>query len=257
MHAIVRGVLLELLPVDEERRTRHLVHAAYFIRFLADRDLAKVARDAPHALEDLVAGLIAQGQESGQVPQHVDATAEAAFLVAGTEGLQSSVLLRQRTAAGVRPGRGHGSAAGLFALADASGEGDRVCRDRARVCRARAGTRRFAQRWHRPVGRRRGDQRSPAVRSPSAPSPRDPPAERARRPVRSASEAGWRRRSLMTAATYELWRAAQFWHREIARPCSAGSPRRVLTIVWMRLIGERSAGGGTVMPEASPGDLNQ
>ncbi|WP_031171444.1 TetR/AcrR family transcriptional regulator [Streptosporangium roseum] len=98
MHAIVRGVLLELLPVDEERRTRHLVYAAYFVRFLADPALAKVARDAPRALEDLVAGLIEQGQDTGQVPRRVDATAEAAFLVAGTEGLQSSVLLRQRTA---------------------------------------------------------------------------------------------------------------------------------------------------------------
>ncbi|MEV4249999.1 TetR/AcrR family transcriptional regulator [Streptosporangium canum] len=98
MHAIVRGVLLELLPVDDERRTRHLVYAAYFVRFLADPALAKVARDAPRALEDLVAGLITQGQDAGQVPQHVDAAAEAAFLVAGTEGLQSSVLLRQRTA---------------------------------------------------------------------------------------------------------------------------------------------------------------
>ncbi|MFF4414240.1 TetR/AcrR family transcriptional regulator [Streptosporangium sp. NPDC001559] len=98
MHAIVRGVLLELLPVDEERRTRHLVYAAYFVRFLTDPDLAGVARDAPRALEDLVAGLIAQGQATGQVPRRVDAAAEAAFLVAGAEGLQSGVLLGQRTA---------------------------------------------------------------------------------------------------------------------------------------------------------------
>lgn len=98
MHAIVRGVLLELLPLDDERRTRHLVYAAYFVRFLTDPDLAKVARDAPHALEDLVTGLITHGQDTGQVPRHVDAAAEATFLVAGAEGLQSSVLLGQRTA---------------------------------------------------------------------------------------------------------------------------------------------------------------
>ncbi|GAA2790859.1 TetR/AcrR family transcriptional regulator [Nonomuraea dietziae] len=98
MHAIVRGVLLELLPLDEERRNRHLVYAAYFVRFLTDPALAEVAHDAPLALENLVAGLIAQGQETGQVPRNIDAAAEAAFLVAGAEGMQSSVLLRQRSA---------------------------------------------------------------------------------------------------------------------------------------------------------------
>ncbi|MEV0424771.1 TetR/AcrR family transcriptional regulator [Streptosporangium canum] len=97
MHAIVRGVLLELLPLDAERRNRHLVYAAYFVRFLADPALAEVARAAPHALENLVAGLIAQGQELGQVSRDIDAAAEAAFLVAGADGIQATVLLGQRT----------------------------------------------------------------------------------------------------------------------------------------------------------------
>ncbi|MEV0822448.1 TetR family transcriptional regulator C-terminal domain-containing protein [Nonomuraea rubra] len=87
----MRAVLHGLLPVGAERRTRHLGHAACFVRFLTDPDLAKVARDAPRALENLVASQIAQGQDVG-------AAAEAAFVVASTEGLQSSVLLRQRTA---------------------------------------------------------------------------------------------------------------------------------------------------------------
>ncbi|SFK58269.1 transcriptional regulator, TetR family [Streptosporangium canum] len=97
MHAVVRGVLLELLPLDAERRNRHLVYAAYFVRFLADPALAEVARAAPHALENLVAGLIAQGQELGQVSRDIDAAAEAAFLVAGADGIQATVLLGQRT----------------------------------------------------------------------------------------------------------------------------------------------------------------
>ncbi|MBG0822504.1 TetR family transcriptional regulator C-terminal domain-containing protein [Planomonospora sp. ID91781] len=97
MRALVRGVLLELLPLDEERRTRHLVYIAYFIPFLVNPTLAEVARDAPHALEDLVAGLITQGQELGQVPRTIDAAAEAAFLVAGADGIQTTVLLGQRT----------------------------------------------------------------------------------------------------------------------------------------------------------------
>lgn len=97
MHAVVRGVLLELLPLDAERRNRHLVYAAYFVRFLADPALGKVARAAPHALENLVAGLIAQGQELGQVSRDIDAAAEATFLVAGADGIQATVLLGQRT----------------------------------------------------------------------------------------------------------------------------------------------------------------
>ncbi|MEV4295730.1 TetR/AcrR family transcriptional regulator [Microbispora rosea] len=97
VHAVVREVLLELLPLDEERRNRHLVYAAYFIAFLTDPTMAKAARDAPHALEDLVAGLIRQGQELGQVPRDLDAAAEAAFLVAGADGIQTTVLLGQRT----------------------------------------------------------------------------------------------------------------------------------------------------------------
>ncbi|MGV9775044.1 TetR/AcrR family transcriptional regulator [Streptosporangium sp. NPDC003464] len=97
MHAIVRGVLLELLPLDDERRNRHLVYVAYFVRFLTDPALAEAAHDAPRALENLVADLIAQAKELGQVPRDVDVAAEAAFLVAGADGIQSSVLLGQRT----------------------------------------------------------------------------------------------------------------------------------------------------------------
>ncbi|MBO4270742.1 TetR/AcrR family transcriptional regulator [Microbispora triticiradicis] len=95
--AIVRGVLLELLPLDKERRDRHVVYAAYFVRFLTDPALAEVARDAPRALEDLLTGLITQGQELGQVPRDIDAAAEAAFLVAGADGIQTTVLLGQRS----------------------------------------------------------------------------------------------------------------------------------------------------------------
>ncbi|MCD9143431.1 TetR/AcrR family transcriptional regulator [Streptomyces albireticuli] len=93
----VRGVLLELLPLDEERRTRQLVYVAYFVRFLNDEKLGAVARDAPPELERLVAGLIAWGQERGEVPADLDPRPEAELLLAATDGLQTSVLLGQRT----------------------------------------------------------------------------------------------------------------------------------------------------------------
>jgi AcrR family transcriptional regulator len=95
--ATVRGVLLEMLPLDEERRNRNLVHAAYFLRFLTEPALAAVARDALPALDSLLASLLAQAQESGQISRDIDAAAEAAFLAAGADGLQTTVLLGQRT----------------------------------------------------------------------------------------------------------------------------------------------------------------
>ena len=95
--AIVRGVLLEMLPLDEERRSRHLVYAAYFLRFLTEPALAAVAREAVPPLDALLGGLLAQAQESGDIHPDIDTAAEAAFLAAGAEGLQTTVLLGQRT----------------------------------------------------------------------------------------------------------------------------------------------------------------
>ncbi|GAA1255524.1 hypothetical protein GCM10009677_01770 [Sphaerisporangium rubeum] len=91
-------VLLELLPLDEERRNRHLVYVAYFVRFLTDPALAEAVRDTPHALEELVAGLLAQGQATGLVPPDVATGPEGAFLVAAAGGLQAGMLLGQYTA---------------------------------------------------------------------------------------------------------------------------------------------------------------
>jgi AcrR family transcriptional regulator len=95
--AVVRAVLLELLPLDDERRRTQVVHAAYFMRFLTDPGLARSVRDSPEALEGLVASLLRRGQELGHVHPEVDPPAEAAFLVAGAQGLQPPVLLGQYT----------------------------------------------------------------------------------------------------------------------------------------------------------------
>ncbi|MEV0282378.1 TetR/AcrR family transcriptional regulator [Streptomyces sp. NPDC050610] len=93
----VRGVLMEMLPLDEERRTRHLVYVAYFVRFLWDENLAAIAADAPPELERLLADLIAWGQREGQVPAGLDPLPEAEILLATADGLQTGVLLGQRT----------------------------------------------------------------------------------------------------------------------------------------------------------------
>lgn len=95
VRATVRGVLLEMLPLDARRRDRHVVYAAYFVRFLTEPALASVARAARPELAKLVSDLIVRAQELGEVAECLDAAAEGAFLVAGAEGLQTQVLLGQ------------------------------------------------------------------------------------------------------------------------------------------------------------------
>ncbi|MCM4077525.1 hypothetical protein LXN57_08110 [Actinoplanes sp. TRM88002] len=68
----MRSVLLEFLPLDESRRQRHLVHAAYFVRFLAGDTVRERIRDTPPELENLIALLVPA--------EHRD---EADFLLAG------------------------------------------------------------------------------------------------------------------------------------------------------------------------------
>lgn len=93
--ALVRGIVLELLPLDEERRTRHLIYAAYFNKMLTDPELQPFARDAEPALANLIASLLLQAQQDGSGPAALDPGREAALLVAIGEGLQGQVLLEQ------------------------------------------------------------------------------------------------------------------------------------------------------------------
>jgi AcrR family transcriptional regulator len=93
---VLRTVLLAMLPLDEQRRMRYLVHLAYFVRSLSDPELAGVFRDAPPLLERLVADLIRWGQAEGQVPADIDTFLEAELLLAAVDGLQTAVVLGQR-----------------------------------------------------------------------------------------------------------------------------------------------------------------
>lgn len=84
---LVRAVLLELLPLDDERRRRYMVHAAYFVRLLTDADL-RAGAPAGSSLESMVADLLRMAPEPP-----VDARAEADLLVALAFGLQTQVLV--------------------------------------------------------------------------------------------------------------------------------------------------------------------
>ncbi|MCC3771204.1 TetR/AcrR family transcriptional regulator [Streptomyces sp. UNOC14_S4] len=99
--ALLTAVLEEFLPLDAERRLALRVFAAYYARSLTDPALAAVFLGAGHPLEDLVAGIIGQGQAGGACRPGLDARHEADLLVSGAVGLGSDMLHGRRTAADV------------------------------------------------------------------------------------------------------------------------------------------------------------
>ncbi|WP_422745541.1 TetR/AcrR family transcriptional regulator [Mycobacterium sp. WMMD1722] len=87
---LVRQVLMELLPLDEERRLRHTVYAAYFVRLLHDDDLAAAA--GASRSETSLAALLQQ--VIGDATADAAAVrAEAETLEALASGLQAQMLL--------------------------------------------------------------------------------------------------------------------------------------------------------------------
>ncbi|AEW93205.1 transcriptional regulator [Streptantibioticus cattleyicolor NRRL 8057 = DSM 46488] len=94
---ILRAVLEEMLPLDEERRTALLVHLAYFVRSVEDPELAEVFLGEPGELEEFVAGVIRDAQRAGDAPGRLDAGREADILVSGVVGLGMDVVQGRRT----------------------------------------------------------------------------------------------------------------------------------------------------------------
>ncbi|MGP9022186.1 TetR/AcrR family transcriptional regulator [Streptomyces sp. BR1] len=99
--ALLRAVLEEFLPLDDERRLALRCFAAYYARSLTDPALAAVFLSAEHPLEDLVAGIIAQAQSDGACPPALDARHEADLLVSGAVGLGADMLHERRDTAEV------------------------------------------------------------------------------------------------------------------------------------------------------------
>jgi AcrR family transcriptional regulator len=94
---VLRTMLVRMLPLDDDRRTRYLVHLAYFVRSLTDPGLATAFSATPPELERLTADLLARGQERGEVPPELDLTSEAELLLSSVDGLQTSLILGRRT----------------------------------------------------------------------------------------------------------------------------------------------------------------
>ncbi|WP_181361323.1 TetR/AcrR family transcriptional regulator [Streptomyces sp. A244] len=100
--ALLRAVLDEFLPLDEQRAFALRVFTAYYARSLTDPELAAVFLAAEQPLEDLVADIIGAGQAAGSTAPGIDRAHEADLLVSGAVGLGLDVVHERRSLAGVR-----------------------------------------------------------------------------------------------------------------------------------------------------------
>lgn len=90
----LRGLLLALLPTDENSRVESLVANAFFFRALQDPELATRFREGHVLLRDAVAARIA-----ADVPATPDPAREADTLLALLAGLANALLLGHHTLA--------------------------------------------------------------------------------------------------------------------------------------------------------------
>jgi AcrR family transcriptional regulator len=95
--SILRGMLIEILPVDAHGRLASSVYLAYYVRALTDPALAALFRTSRPLLEEYVAGQIRQAIEAGEAAPGVDARSEAQTLLAVARDLGGDMLLDSRT----------------------------------------------------------------------------------------------------------------------------------------------------------------
>ncbi|MEV4433139.1 TetR/AcrR family transcriptional regulator [Streptomyces sp. NPDC049555] len=99
---LLRALLDEFLPLDEQRARALRVFAAYYARSLTDPALAAVFLAAEAPLEELVAGIVEAGREAGGTAPGIDARHEADLLVSGATGLGMDVVHGRRSLADAR-----------------------------------------------------------------------------------------------------------------------------------------------------------
>lgn len=94
---VIRAILHELLPLDDERHARHLVYGAYFLRFVNDPELrgGSVHEDD---IARLLVSLLEQALPSDGSPRRSRHDLSGTALVALAEGLQAEMLLGHATA---------------------------------------------------------------------------------------------------------------------------------------------------------------
>jgi AcrR family transcriptional regulator len=89
---LLSHTLAELALLDEESKAEAHVWLAFVSHAPADERLASVLRDTFSKLHDLVVRLIRYGQDTGEMPPHLDPAHEANVLLALADGLTVHVL---------------------------------------------------------------------------------------------------------------------------------------------------------------------
>lgn len=95
--ALVRTVLVTMLPLDEERRADAVVGFAFLAEARTRPRVAAVLREGLTQLEDFFSAQIRRAQVTGAIRGDIDPEREAATLVALMDGLTANILAGQRT----------------------------------------------------------------------------------------------------------------------------------------------------------------
>jgi AcrR family transcriptional regulator len=94
--ADLRTALLELLPLDANRRQESLVYLAFIAESVSVPELAEAAEDAARRLQRPLAARVAHLVKAGELPQHVDPEHEAARLRVLLDGLSIQLVTTPR-----------------------------------------------------------------------------------------------------------------------------------------------------------------
>ncbi|SDM20824.1 TetR/AcrR family transcriptional regulator [Allokutzneria albata] len=93
VRSLVREVLLQLMPLDQERADEVRVWLAFCARSVGTPQLAKVYETAMLRRVEQMSDAVRRGQEAGEIPAGLDPSAEALQLLAFAEGLAQQALL--------------------------------------------------------------------------------------------------------------------------------------------------------------------
>lgn len=94
---LVRAVLIEILPIDDERHLEAHIAVSFGARAAASPSIAIRLRDQCTQLLEFLAAQLRRAQQAGQVSAQLDADHEARGLLALIDGLMMHTLMQSNT----------------------------------------------------------------------------------------------------------------------------------------------------------------
>lgn len=91
--AALRALLLDNLPLDDQRRTETRLEMIFWSQALSDPALREIQRTEARDLRDRVAGLLAEAREAGELVRNTDPVRAAERLLALIDGLSAHAVL--------------------------------------------------------------------------------------------------------------------------------------------------------------------